>query len=144
MQWDHFMTSDISNLVSDAKLMPPLIPQQIQPAEQNKTQYKIVCPLSRHHSSCWIQHETNAHSRQSPPGPWGSVINSQVLPDAGIRNMKMEVEACELWLSIINKYFVSRREQNWYSSRTHRCSPQPVEEHNRCLCAWNVAWWWWL
>ena len=52
MQWDHFMTSDISNLVSDAKLMPPLIPQRIQPAEQNKTQYKIVCPLSRHHSSC--------------------------------------------------------------------------------------------
>ena len=43
----------------------------------NKTQYKMVCPLSCQHSSCWIQHETSAHSGQSPPGPWGSVKTAE-------------------------------------------------------------------
>ena len=42
------MTSNISNLISDAKLIPPLISQQMQLAERNKTQYKMVCHPSRH------------------------------------------------------------------------------------------------
>ena len=82
----------------------------------NKTQYKMVCPtesstlilLNPTRDKCALQTVTSGAMRQCE--------NSRVLPDAGIWNMKMEMEACELW---INKWKMLSLEENKTVQLTH-------------------------